>query len=303
MLEIHFRRPPLPSTLHSPNVRQIHEHSCIKPVKQQESPPAWTQEAYRPLCSKYSLCCPNWVPPPGGGYPVRYTPPGGSGYPPWGGYWVPPPGPGTPPGGYPGGVPDRVPPLGGRGGTWTPVRYPSRGGPGTPPGGGTRSGTPPGGGYPDPPPPPLWTDKHLWKQYLPVVLRTRAVNIHLDDYRWSSFFTFVWIQNIDASKCSTFLDFWNVSWLPPTWTCRQIFWFKQDNRLTKLSEKILSQVNCTKRGTQQHTLSECSVSSSVRIPSQPMTNAPSSTTTSYPVFMKYIKSKIIHRQRIRLIYR
>ena len=26
--------------------------------------------------------------------------------------------------------------------------------------------------------PPLWTDKHLWKQYLPVVLRTRAVTKH-----------------------------------------------------------------------------------------------------------------------------
>ena len=28
-----------------------------------ESPPAWTQEAYRPLCSEYCFCCPNWVPP------------------------------------------------------------------------------------------------------------------------------------------------------------------------------------------------------------------------------------------------
>ena len=116
-----------------------------------ESPPAWTQEAYRPLCSKYSLCCPNWVPP--GGYPVRY-----------------------PPGGYPdppGGVPSQVPPRGGVPGPprGYPVRYP-RGGtrsgtPGgvprpPPPGGGTRSGTPPGGypvryppgGYPDPPSPP-----------------------------------------------------------------------------------------------------------------------------------------------------
>ena len=31
----------------------------------QESPPAWTQEAYRPPCSEYSFCCPTWVPPPG----------------------------------------------------------------------------------------------------------------------------------------------------------------------------------------------------------------------------------------------
>ena len=35
------------------------------------------------------------------------------------------------------------------------------------------------GGYPPWPwgstPPQVWTDRHLWKQYLPVVLRTRAV--------------------------------------------------------------------------------------------------------------------------------
>ena len=100
---------------------------CQNNIKQ-ESPPAWTLEAYRPLCSKYSLCCPNWIPPPGGGYP-------------------------------------------------DPPRS------GTPPRGGTRSGTPPGGvrvpprggGVPGQVPPPLWTDKHLWKQYLPVLLRTRAV--------------------------------------------------------------------------------------------------------------------------------
>ena len=46
----------------------------------QESPPAWTQEAYRPPCSKYSLCCPNWVPPPRPGSPpparVSRPPPG-----------------------------------------------------------------------------------------------------------------------------------------------------------------------------------------------------------------------------------
>ena len=34
ILEIHLCHPPLPSTLPSPNVRQIHEHSYIKPVKQ-----------------------------------------------------------------------------------------------------------------------------------------------------------------------------------------------------------------------------------------------------------------------------
>ena len=111
-------------------------HSPWNNFYKQESPPAWTQEAYRPLCSKYSLCCPNWVPPRGG----TRTPPGGV------------PGP-------PKGVPGQVPPGGG---------YPD------PPRGGTQSGTPPGGGTRTPPP-PLWTDKHLWKQYLPVVLRTRAV--------------------------------------------------------------------------------------------------------------------------------
>ena len=90
--------------------------------------------------------------------------------------------PPPPPGGTRSGTP--------QGGTWTPpppgypVRYPpppppggtQRGVPGQvpPPPGGTWSGNP-GGGTRTPPPPPLWTDKHLWKQYLPVVLRTRAV--------------------------------------------------------------------------------------------------------------------------------
>ena len=49
----------------------------------QESPPAWTQEAYRPPCSDY-FCCPNWAPPRpdlaggvpwwGGGIPWQGTP-------------------------------------------------------------------------------------------------------------------------------------------------------------------------------------------------------------------------------------
>ena len=52
----------------------------------QESPPAWTQEAYRPPCSKYSLYCPNWVPnlagyPPSQGTPLGRVPPR-PGYPP-----------------------------------------------------------------------------------------------------------------------------------------------------------------------------------------------------------------------------
>ena len=42
----------------------------------QESPPAWTQEAYRPPCSEYSFCCPTRVPPPGG-YRTWVPPPGG----------------------------------------------------------------------------------------------------------------------------------------------------------------------------------------------------------------------------------
>ena len=94
----------------------------------QESPPVWTQEAYRPLCSKYSLCCsvsgkgdvlpPAWLgtggntpsSPTGGGTPIQ---------PDWGGShhqagW---------------GIPS---PLNWMGGT-----------------------------------PQVWTDRHLWKQYLP----------------------------------------------------------------------------------------------------------------------------------------
>ena len=164
---------------------------------EQESPPAWTQEAYRPPCSEYSFCCPTRVPPRGGTWP-RY-PPGGSGYPPGrGGYLtrvppggdltrVPPrgvPDPGTPPGGGGGGVPDPGPPGGGY-----LTRVPPRGGVpdlGTPPGGGG-PGTPQGGyltqvpprgectwpGYPpaswhsgkcckalwDMGTPPLWTDR------------------------------------------------------------------------------------------------------------------------------------------------
>ena len=56
----------------------------------QESPPAWMQEAYRPPCSKYSLCCPNWVPPWPGYPPGQGTPPGWT----WQGT---PPSQGTPP--------------------------------------------------------------------------------------------------------------------------------------------------------------------------------------------------------------
>ena len=42
----------------------------FKIKRKQESPPAWTQEAYRPPCSKYFLCCAILAeppPPPAGG--------------------------------------------------------------------------------------------------------------------------------------------------------------------------------------------------------------------------------------------
>ena len=86
-------------------------------LSKQESPPAWTQEAYRPPCSKYSICCPNWVPPLAG-----YPPPGYPlSWPGWGGTW-----PGYPPAGYPlpGYLPARVPPLAGPGRVPPPVVAP-----------------------------------------------------------------------------------------------------------------------------------------------------------------------------------
>ena len=123
------------------------------------------QKAYCPPCSMYTLCCPNWVPPPvltwpGGylpGYPQQGTPPSRV-----------PPRQSTPQAGYP------LPP----GWTWQ----------GTPPPGWTWQGNPPGVcpmafwellqsimgyGYP----PPGVNKLTKWNYYLPVVLRTRAVNI------------------------------------------------------------------------------------------------------------------------------
>ena len=41
-------------------------------IWEQESPPAWTQEAYRPPCSEYSFCCPILADPPP---PPQLTPP------------------------------------------------------------------------------------------------------------------------------------------------------------------------------------------------------------------------------------
>ena len=119
-------------------------HITVKSKQEkQESPPAWTQEAYRPPCSEYSFRCSTWVPPPSwpgqGGYLTRVPP--RPGYPPiltWlGGYLtrVPPLWPGYPPQpGYPfsrvpphpdlaGGVPDQGTP---------PARVPPQ--PGYPPG-------------------------------------------------------------------------------------------------------------------------------------------------------------------------
>ena len=55
----------------------------------QDSPPAWTQEAYRPLRGKHMLCYPRWG---GGTYPGGgggTYPGGGRGYLPWWGGGVP----------------------------------------------------------------------------------------------------------------------------------------------------------------------------------------------------------------------
>ena len=101
-------------------------HTWSNHFIKQESPPAWTQEAYHPSCSEYSFCCPNWVPPiltwPGGwGYPAMG---GGGGYP----IWVPPVlALGVPCGGYPagGGYPARGVPCQGYP-TWVP--HPGLGG-------------------------------------------------------------------------------------------------------------------------------------------------------------------------------
>ena len=104
-------------------VRYVKIYFSHKGSIKQERPPAWTQEAYRPLCSKYSLCCPNWVPPRGGTGPPQGTPQGGTRPP-----WVPPGGWYQDPPGYPRGY--RDPPVPPRG-----YQNPPPGGTGTPPGG------------------------------------------------------------------------------------------------------------------------------------------------------------------------
>ena len=111
-------------------------------IKIQESPPAWTQEAYRPPCSEYSFCCPNWVPPP----PILTWPKEG----------------GYPAGGYP---------------TWVPPYWPGGTLPGYPPVLTQLPGYPHQQGTP----PPSWPGRvprcglTKWNYYLPVVLRTREV--------------------------------------------------------------------------------------------------------------------------------
>ena len=106
---------------------------------QQDSSPAWTQEAYRPPCSKYSLCCPILADPPPPPHRLDLTPP--------------PVGPDPPP------RLDLTPP----GWTWPP----------------RLDLTPPGWTWPPqlagPDPPCEQTDRHVSKHNLPVVLRTRAV--------------------------------------------------------------------------------------------------------------------------------
>ena len=151
---------------------------------EQESPPAWTPEAYRPPCSKYSLCCPNWVPPQQGTPPGRVPPRQGTpqpGYPPGQGT---PPSQGTPWPGYP------LPP---------PTPTPSQG---TPPWLDLAGYHPPSQlphgilgnvakhyGIWVPPPGMNWQTK--WNYNLPVVLRTRAVikiRLHLRTMTWTSYY-------------------------------------------------------------------------------------------------------------------
>ena len=130
----------------------------------QESPLAWTQEAYRPPCSEYSFCCPIladrpcWTPPPAS----DLTPPQ---------YWPPPlltwPTPPCPPGYWP-----PLPPPAGL--TWPPL-----------PAGQTW-------------PPPAGVDKLTkWNYYLPVVLRTRAV---INSPFWESLTVFT-LQYLEIILC------------------------------------------------------------------------------------------------------
>ena len=128
----------------SPDAKKNYEN-CLK----QESPPAWTQEAYRPPCSEYSFCCPTWVSPP-----ILTWRGGTRSVPPRGGTWS-----GTPPA--------RVPPRGGTRSGTPPARVP----PLLPHGilGNVAKH------YGIWVPPPGVDRQTKWNYYLPVVLRTRAV--------------------------------------------------------------------------------------------------------------------------------
>ena len=174
------------------------------------APPPPTSKSFQNVCP---IFCPKFCPfflsifcwggtpgppslgvPPGGTPPVGGVPQGGA--PPVGGYpqGAPPQLGGTPggtpqlgctPGGAPpvGGYPRGTPQLGGTPGGAPPPVGGTPGAPpmlgGVPPGvtpqlGGIPGGNPPVGGYPRGRPPCEQTN---WKQYLPVILRMRAVKI------------------------------------------------------------------------------------------------------------------------------
>ena len=141
------------------------------------------QETYRPRRIKYSICYPRWGTPRQGtplarsdggvpkvGYPRQGTPwPGLRGYPRWG----------TPQPGLMGGY----------------LRW------GTP-----QQGTPPSGPGRSTAPPQVWTDRHVSKHNLPVVLRTRSV-------KKSSTIVGNWIQNRSTSESSPAGRGVNLFWI------------------------------------------------------------------------------------------
>ena len=146
---------------------------------EQDNPPAWTQEAYRPPHSKCSLCWFIW------GVGTQGTPPDLRwGTPPdlrWGTpsdlrWGTPQTWDGVPPRTW-----DGVPPRPEMGyppyldlGWGTPLPGP---GMGHPPYLDLGWGTPPTQTWDGVSPPEMLRDRHLWKQYLPVILRMRVVII------------------------------------------------------------------------------------------------------------------------------
>ena len=192
-----------------------------------KSPPAWTQEAYRPPCSEYSFCCPIWVPPPylAGGFPVGGTLPG---------YPLP---------GYPPVLtPARVPPCPGWGVPYLgtpPARVPPHQGtlpPGHPPGW-TRQGTPQLDlvGYPLPAAPwhsgkcckalwdmgtpQVWTD---WKHYLP----------HPSDAGGNNY-RFGWLNSNTVNS-----KFYFIQSLLKSWTCPYLFMLKKTVNSNTVNSKF-----------------------------------------------------------------